>query len=52
MNSKKIKNKVAISCNGDLKRYFQKVEQINKMIYKNKLDIFKNKRFLNELINN
>ena len=51
VNSRKIKHKVAISCNGDLKKYFNKVKKINEIIDKKDFDLFKNKNFLHKLIN-
>ena len=33
MNSKEIKHKIALSCNGDMKKYFEKVAIVNKLLY-------------------
>ena len=33
MSSKKIKHKIAISCNGNMKTYFEKVAIVNKLLY-------------------
>ena len=35
MNSKEIKHKIALSCNGDMKKYFEKVAIVNKLLYTN-----------------
>lgn len=32
MDSRKIKHKIALSCNGDLRKYFNKVKLINNII--------------------
>ena len=51
MNSKTLKNKIAISCNGNLKKYFKEVELINKIILKNKCNELNNKT-LHKIFNN
>lgn len=35
MNSNEIKHKIALSCNGDMKKYFEKVAILNKLLYTN-----------------
>ncbi len=35
MNSKEIKHKIALSCNGYMKKYFDKVAIVNKLLYTN-----------------
>ena len=32
MNSKEIKHKIAVACNGDMKKYFEKVAIVNKLL--------------------
>ena len=38
MDSRKIKHKIALSCNGDLRKYFNKVKIINRIINEKNLD--------------
>ncbi len=39
MNYRKLKYKIAQSCKGDLKEYFNKIDLVNKMIMRKKVDI-------------
>lgn len=43
MNSRRLKNKVANSCRGNLKKYFKQVELINKILLTNKYNELHNK---------
>lgn len=51
MNSKRLKNKVANYCKGNLKKYFKQVELINKILLNNKYNDL-NKKILHKTINN
>ncbi len=52
MNTIKLKHKIALSCNGDLKKYFSKIEKINKLITNKNSNSFKNKEYIEKLIKN
>ncbi len=46
MNFRKIKHKIALSCNGNLQKYFNKVNIINKIAIKKK-KAYDKKNYLN-----
>lgn len=46
MNFRKIKHKIAVSCNGNLQKYFNKVNIINKIAVKQKHN-YNKKNYLN-----
>ena len=50
MNYRKIKFKIAQSCNGDLKEYFNKVNLINKIIIKKRMNSMEQKN-IHKVIN-
>ena len=52
MNTIKLKHKIAISCNGDLKKYFSKIEKVNKLLSNKNFNSFKNKEYIEKLIKN
>ena len=45
MNFRKIKHKIALSCNGNLQKYFNKVNVINKIATKKK-QVYDKKNYL------